>query len=339
MPEKGTTMRFIDLHCDTLGTCVARSGGKVRLAENSCQLDLKRLKAAGSMAQVFAAFLPTHDTAKEDGITLGPQDLFDQIYACYQKELRINRDTLAPALSGEDILKNDRAGRLSAILGVEDCVLLDGSLRRIASLYKKGVRVMTLTWWYENSLGYPCSPIPADTARGLKPFGKKAVRRMQELGILVDVSHLSDGGFYDVASLSQELHVPFAATHSCARTLCQHPRNLTDDMLRIIGETGSVCGINFCAEFLNGRSGKYTRIDDIVQCARYIRDKAGIDALAIGSDFDGIDSTLEFGDCAGLPKLADALAMYFPADEVEKICWKNALRVLTDALKGTAHRK
>ena len=104
-------------------------------------------------------------------------------------------------------------------------------------------------------------------------------------------------------------------------------------MLRIIGETGSVCGINFNAYFLNGLSSNYTNIDDIVQCARYIRDKAGIDALALGSDFDGIDSTLEFGDCAGLPRLADALAMYFPSEEVEKICWKNALRVFTEAAK------
>ncbi|MCH3972670.1 MAG: dipeptidase [Oscillospiraceae bacterium] len=326
-------MRFIDLHCDTLGVCAMHPGEKMQLAENNCQLDLKRLKQAGSMAQVFAAFLPTNEQAKKDGIALSPQEIFDQIYACYQKELRANRDTLAPVFCGEDLAKNDRAGLLSAILGIEDCVLLNGDLRKITTLYKKGVRVMTLTWWYENSLGFPCSPIPADMDRGLKPFGKKAVRKMQNLGILVDVSHLSDGGFYDVAALSRESHIPFAATHSCARALCQHPRNLTDDMLREIGETGSVCGINFCAKFLNSRGSNYTRIDDIVQCARYIRDKAGIDALAIGSDFDGIDSTLEFADCAGLPKLADALAMYFPSDEVEKICWKNALRVLTAALK------
>lgn len=326
-------MRFFDLHCDTVSTQVARSGGKVRLNSNQGHLDLKRLQKSGSLAQVFAAFLPTYDAASEVGITAKPQELFDQIYTCYQKELRTNKELLAPALSGRDILKNDKAGHISAILSIEDCVLLDGDLHKIAALYKKGVRVMTLTWNYENSLGYPASPIPADMERGLKPFGKAAVQKMQELGILVDVSHLSDGGFYDVAELSREAHIPFAATHSCARSLCQHPRNLTDDMLRIIGETSSVCGINFNAYFLNGLSSNYTKIDDIVQCARYIRDKAGIDALALGSDFDGIDSTLEFGDCAGLPRLADALAMYFPSEEVEKICWKNALRVFTEAAK------
>lgn len=326
-------MRFFDLHCDTISTQVARSAGKVRLRSNKGHLDLDRLQKCGMTAQVFAAFLPTHDAAKEVGITDQPQELFDQIYACYQKELRANKDVLAPALSGKDILKNEKDGLISAILSIEDCVLLNGSLRKINALYKKGVRVMTLTWNYENSLGYPASPIPADMARGLKPFGETAVKQMQELGILVDVSHLSDGGFDDVASLSRTAHIPFAATHSCARSLCQHPRNLTDDMLRIIGETGSVCGINFNAYFLNGLSNNYTKIDDIVQCARYIRDKAGIDALALGSDFDGIDSTLEFGDCAGLPRLANALAMYFPSEEVEKICWKNALRVFTEVTK------
>lgn len=322
-------MHFFDLHCDTISTRVARGGGKVHLRRSEGQLDLERLREGGVTAQVFAAFLPTGDAAREVGITEKPQALFDQIYACYQKELRANKDLLAPALSGRDILKNEQNGRISAILSIEDCVLLDGDLHKLPTLYKKGVRIMTLTWNYENSLGYPASPVPADMARGLKPFGKAAVQRMQELGILVDVSHLSDGGFQDVAALSRTAHIPFAATHSCARALCPHPRNLTDEMLHTIGETGSVCGINFNAYFLNGRSGNYTKIDDIVQCARYMRDKAGIDALALGSDFDGIDSTLEFGDCAGLPQLADALAMYFPSEEVEKICWKNALRVFS----------
>ena len=327
-------MRFFDLHCDTVSTQIARSGGKTHLLRNTGHLDLERLRKSGSLAQVFAVFLPTHEAAAEVGITVGPKELFGQIYACYQKELQANSDILAPALCGADILANDRAGRLSAILSIEDCVLLNGSLRRIGTLYRKGVRIMTLTWNYENSLGYPTSPIPADMTQGLKPFGADAVRKMQELGILVDVSHLSDGGFQDVARLSRQSHIPFAATHSCARALCPHPRNLTDKMLKVIGETGSVCGINFSAHFLNGLTQNYTKTDDIVQCARHIRNQAGIDALALGSDFDGIDSELEFKDCSGLPQLADALAMYFPADEVEKICWKNALRVFTEATHG-----
>lgn len=325
-------MRFIDLHCDTLGHLALHPNKKERLLKNSGALDLERLRAAGAMAQIFAAFLPTHEEAAEQGLTGEPQDLFDRIYACWQKELRANRALIAPVNKVSDFARNEKHGKLSALLSVEDCVLLEGELSRVTALYKKGVRVMTLTWWYENSLGYPCSPVPADSARGLKPFGKDAVQKMQELGILVDVSHLSDSGFADVAALSRAAHIPFAATHSCARALCAHPRNLSDEMLHTIGETGSVCGINFNAPFLHNRSENYTRIDDIVQCARYIRSKAGADALALGSDFDGIDSTLEFGDCAGLPRLADALALYFPAEEVEKICWKNALRVLSDAM-------
>ena len=107
-------------------------------------------------------------------------------------------------------------------------------------------------------------------------------------------------------------------------------------MLRAIGETGSVCGINFCAGFLSPTAARtnYTKIEDIVRCARYLRDKAGIDAVALGSDFDGIDSKLEFTDCAGLPALADALAFYFPEEEVEKICWRNALRVIDETMKA-----
>lgn len=329
--ERGNSMRFIDLHCDTITEKVCRTKGAT-LRRTDGQLDLERLRAAGAMAQVFAAFLPTHDYARRRGIEEAPQAFFDRVHACYQRELRANRDILAPARSGADIRKNDAAGLLSAVLSIEDSVLLDGDLRRVAALHRKGVRLMTLTWNYENSLGYPNSPVPADMGRGLKPFGIAAVREMQRVGILADVSHLSDGGFWDVARLSRESHRPFLASHSCARMLCPHPRNLTDGMLREIGETGSVCGINFCAHFISGLDATYTKIDDVVRCARYLRDKAGIDAVALGSDFDGIDSTLEFGDCAGLPRVADALAMYFPAQEVEKICWKNALRVMDEGM-------
>lgn len=326
-------MRFIDLHCDTLTSCVyGQKGGHLR--KTSGQLDLERLKQAGAMAQVFAVFIPP--PKRPENAIPQARAYFSHACTCLLREMNANKDIAALAYCGDDIRANDAKGLLSILLSVEDCALLDGDRQKISLLYRRGVRLMTLTWNFENSLGYPNSPIPADTARGLKPFGKEAVALMQKLGILVDVSHLSDGGFWDVVELSKAAHVPFTASHSCARALCQHPRNLTDDMLRAIGETGSVCGINFCAGFLSPTAARtnYTKIEDIVRCARYLRDKAGIDAVALGSDFDGIDSKLEFTDCAGLPALADALAFYFPEEEVEKICWRNALRVIDETMKA-----
>lgn len=323
-------MKFVDLHCDTMGEKVNASNGKIRLRKNDCHIDLEKMQSAGSLAQVFAIFIPTHDVAENANITLSPMEYFEKSYGFYKEEMRVNEDIIAPAHNHEEIISNEESGKMSSILTIEDGVLIEGQLDRIDGLYKKGVRLITLTWNYENSLGYPNSRNAGEMSRGLKPFGIEAVKYMNELGIIVDVSHLSDGGFYDVAKYSQ---VPFAASHSCARSLDNHPRNLTDEMLKIIGETGSVCGINFASQFLNDESSNYTKVEDIVRHALYIKNKAGIEAVALGSDFDGISSELEFKDYSGMVKIAQGLSEHFTESEVEKICYKNALRVIKDSMK------
>lgn len=149
---------------------------------------------------------------------------------------------------------------------------------------------------------------------------------MNELGIIIDVSHLSDGGVRDVAELSRK---PFVASHSCARALCDHSRCLSDDLLRLIGESGGVIGVNFFGIFLR-RDSEVTLIEDIVRHVLHIRDKAGIGALAFGSDFDGISSRLEFDDYSGMPLLAAALERYLTPREMDMICSGNALRVMRE---------
>ena len=141
--------------------------------------------------------------------------------------------------------------------------------------------------------------------------------------MIIDVSHLSEGGFYDVAAHSKK---PFAASHSCCRALRDHPRNLTDDQLRVLADAGGVVGINFYDQFLGGRDG-YTAVDDIVRHILHVRDMAGVDAIAFGSDFDGIESELEFGDYAGFPQILRALEQHFTEDEIDKISSENFLRV------------
>lgn len=323
-------MKFVDLHCDTIGERVNASNGKIRLRKNDCHIDLEKMQKAGSLAQIFAIFIPTHDIAEKANIKLSPMEYFQRAYGFYTEEMKVNEDIIAPAHNYEEIMANEAAGKMSGILTIEDGVLIKGQLDRITELYNQGVRLITLTWNYENCLGYPNSRNAGQMSRGLKPFGIEAVKYMNELGIIVDVSHLSDGGFYDVAEYSE---VPFTASHSCARALNNHPRNMTDDMLKLIGETGSVCGINFESQFLNDESSKYTKVEDIVRHALYIKNAAGIDAVALGSDFDGISSELEFCDYSGMVKIAEALAKHFTETEVEKICYKNALRVFKDSMK------
>ncbi len=319
-------MRYVDLHCDTISN-VVQSGTNLRTYDG--HINIEKLQKGDALAQFFAIFIPTNDVAAEQNLKLNPTEFFDLIYEGYLKNLELCADVLAPAFCYDDIVKNEKAGKMSSILTIEDGVPLFGSLENLEQYYKKGVRLITLTWNYENSLAFPNSREPEKMALGLKPFGIEAVRRMNELGILIDVSHLSDGGFYDVAKYSQK---PFVASHSCARALCNHPRCMTDDMLHLLGEKGGVCGINFCAGFLN-EGASYTAVEDVVRHALHIRDKAGLEALALGSDFDGIGSTLEFKDYTGMPVIERALAKHFTPSELDKIAQGNALRVIRESMK------
>lgn len=317
-------MKNIDLHCDTILFCFKENRS---LRTMNGHINLEKLKRGGCLAQCFALFIPTHDSAVEYlHREYDPWDLYGQLLDCYRRCLADARDFLRQALSADQVLENQKAGLLSSILTVEDCVEIDGDLRRFDQVYTDGVRMMTLTWNYENCIGYPNSADPKEhTARGLKPFGFDAVAKMNELGIIIDVSHLSEGGFYDVAAHSTK---PFAASHSCCRALRDHPRNLTDNQLRVLADAGGVVGINFYDQFL-GDLGGDTSVEDIVRHILHVRKVAGVDAIAFGSDFDGIDSRLEFGDYAGFPQILRALEKHFTEDEIDQICSGNFLRVFS----------
>lgn len=318
---------FVDLHCDTIVCEVMKSRGRKRLRCNPAgQLDLMRLKKAGALVQAFALFIERDGF--ERGYTdepLTPWQFFLQAADWYERELADNADLLAPVLAYGDIAAAAACGKIGALLTVEDAMPLAGDLARLEEMFRRGVRLITLTWNHENSLGFPNATAPG---AGLKPFGIEALARMNELGIVADVSHLSDAGFWDVSKHAKK---PFVASHSNARALCPAMRNLTDDMLRALAKNGGVTGLNYASYFLT-ENGHYTYTMDLVRNARYIADVAGVETVALGSDFDGIGGTLEFGDCAGVPLLKEALHRVFTAREVDLITHRNALRVLRDNL-------
>ena len=314
-------MKNIDLHCDTILFCFE---GNQSLRRFGGHINLEKLISGDCLAQCFALFIPTYETAVQYlHREYDPWELYGMLLDCYRRNLTDSADYLRPALSADQVRENREKGFLSSILTVEDGVEIDGKLSRFDRVYDDGVRMMTLTWNYENCMGYPNSSDPKEHSRGLKPFGVEAVGKMNELGMIIDVSHLSEGGFYDVAAHSKK---PFAASHSCCRALRDHPRNLTDDQLRVLADAGGVVGINFYDQFLGGRDG-YTAVDDIVRHILHVRDMAGVDAIAFGSDFDGIESELEFGDYAGFPQLLRAMEKHFTEDEIDKISSENFLRV------------
>ncbi len=323
-------MRIVDLHCDTI---MGFYEGKHLKEMDGWHISLDKLKAGGCLAQCFAIYVPSNSSAAWHGITDTPEEYFDKAYAAYLREMELCKDDIRPAFCVGDVLDNEKAGFMSSILTVEDSVTLRGRIEELDEYYKKGVRMATLTWNFENSLGYPQNADPELHKLGLKPFGIEAVKRMNELGIAVDVSHLSEGGFWDVVKYSSK---PIVASHSCCRGIRDISRNLTDEQIKAIAESGGVIGINFANDFLRDvvdrKTDKLSYMSDVVKHLRRMADLGGVECLALGSDYDGIGSVLEWKDYAGYPRLIEEIAKEFGEDVTELICNGNALRAFKDTI-------
>ena len=335
-------MKVLDMHCDTILELLKKEEEweQPSLLHNDLSIDIEKMQKGDYLLQNFALFtdqkkreIPEHETMK--------------LYDMYCRMLEENKETIAPVYSYSDIEKNEKEGKISAMLTLEDGGVVFDDLAMLRNYYRMGVRMIALTWNYENGIGYPNllinsgfadSKVPnllqrVDTVNGLTDFGIAYIQEMERLGMIIDVSHLNDAGFYDVLEYTTK---PFVASHSNARSICPVARNLSDDMILELAKRGGVMGLNFCGDFLelhdyeNGPS----RIKDMVEHIKYIRNLAGIDVIAIGSDFDGINCDLEIQDASQMNKLEQALYDEgFSQEEVEKIFYKNALRVYKEVLK------
>jgi membrane dipeptidase len=217
-----------------------------------------------------------------------------------------------------------------AVMHLEGAEAIDTELEALDHWYASGLRSLGLVWSRSNAFasGVPfISPSSPDTGPGLSRAGMQLVRRCAELGILVDLSHLNEKGFRDVAKLDAG---PLVATHSGVHALCQSSRNLTDRQLDAIGGSGGLVGIVFACPFLRAdfQNDEDTPLELIVDHARYVADRVGIEHVALGSDFDGATIPAALGDAAGIPKLLEAFAARgFGDDEIEAIAWGNWRRV------------
>ena len=321
-------MKYVDMHCDTI-TSLYRDHGSLR--KNDLHVDIEKMEKGECLLQNFAIFTflpkcgPTFTNAAID---------------FYYEQLEENKDKLKPVYTYEDILKNEEEGFISGLLTLEEGDVIYGDPDYLNKYYERGVRMIALTWNFANRIGYPnFTPKEGlerkemlrmvNTKDGLTDFGIEYVRRMNELGMIVDVSHLSDAGFYDVLKYSTK---PFVASHSNARSICSVARNLTDDMIEKLAKAGGVTGLNYCSSFIHEKDENYTSIEGMVEHIRHIAKVGGIDCIGLGSDFDGIRSTLEIEDCSGMQKLYEALKPYFTQEEIEKIFYKNVLRVYKEVI-------
>lgn len=312
-------MSIIDLHCDTI-LKLMDDKESLGLYKNDFSVDIEKLNKAGSAAQFFALFIYLKSGRDPLEYCL---EMVDKFY----DEMDKNSSSIALARNYAELIKNKNEGRISAFLTIEEGGAIKGELYNLRNFYRLGVRLLTLTWNFPNEIGYP-NVSEKYSKMGLTSFGKDVVYEMNRLKMIIDVSHLSDGGFYDVAKLSKK---PFMASHSNSRFITNHSRNLTDDMIKLLSEKGGVMGINFAKAFLGNKDISY--VEDMILHIEHIKNVGGIDVISLGTDFDGISPELEIKNIGEIDKLIKGLNKNgFSDDEIEKILYRNALRVIKDVL-------
>lgn len=347
-------MRYADLHCDAL---TAAAPGTSFLHRTTSQVSLEKLVGGDCLLQCFALFTPpAQDFARAEAVkTAGKRSATGDGRA---RNSRLQAEPPGGAGTGaeksgaggpeEKIPGKEKTeergemgaespvwrraqrclsafwaaeGELSAagirpVLTVENGGVLEGELPRLDALEKAGVKLFGFTWNEENELGFPCG-----RSGGLKPFGKRVAEELLSRGIYPDVSHLSDEGFFEVAEIASAFRIPFAASHSLARSVCPHRRNLTDAQIRAVADSGGLIGVNFVREFI-GEAGIFAHVVHLWKTG-------GEDVLAVGSDFDGTDRPLYAG-ADEMPRFFEDLARAgLPASVLEKLAFRNALRLLS----------
>lgn len=340
-------MKYIDLHCDTI-SMLADYPEAGDLGKSTLNIDLEKLEKGDCFIQDFAFFVDM----VEDG---DPWQRYQQLLGEFRKQKAKYGAKMHQILSAKDVDIARESGKIGAMLSIEEGGVLGGSLEKLHQVYEDGVRLITLTWNYPNEIGWPNKMEGPD--KGLTKRGWEIVEEMGRLHMIVDTSHLNDTGTRELLLHAKR---PPVASHSDARAVTEHSRNLPDELLALYGEKGGLIGINFSNHFLGspwvenyeydlsdpyakkfaekakeiGGKAQESRIEDMVRHGLYMVDKAGEDTVCLGTDFDGIEPALEIKDASYMPLLADAfLKAGLTEAQVEKIFYKNAERYLKEMLE------
>lgn len=304
---------LFDAHCDTLSKLTDLGGD---LARNDFCVDLERMgRSGGGHIQVFAAFVDKRD------IKVSPLERVLMQIDTYYTEIEKNSEKIRHCTNAKEAECAVQSGKCAAFLSVEGGEAIEGRIENLRILYRLGVRMMTLTWNYQNEL---CDGIGEMRGAGLTDFGKKIVLEMNKLGMIVDVAHISQKGFWDVAEICRR---PMAVTHSGAYSVFEHPRNVTDEQIRQISADGGCIGVCLYPEFLRGEP---CAAEDAVRHIEHILSVGGEDCVGIGTDFDGIPETVtdicHIGQGERLAEIM--LARGYSETLVRKIMSENFLRLM-----------
>lgn len=315
-------MFICDCHCDTLTELYNKNAS---LYENEQHFDIKRQIALGGGLQFCAIYVPTEVFRCQGGLryTLCLLDKYNQEI----KKLHENGIDVLQVRTAEDagnVLKH-KAGTL---LAIEEGGAIDGSLEALRCLYELGVRAMTLTWSNRNDIADGINE--EATGSGLTLFGKQVVAEMNRLGMLVDVSHISTAGFWSVIETSTK---PIIATHSNAKSLCPHPRNLNDEQIKALAQNGGLAGITFAGQFLE-EDWRNACIESVYKHIDYMLNLIGNDDhIGFGSDFDGISHPpYNIQGVQDYKPLIEYLSKYYSDETINKITHQNVINLLQKVL-------
>ena len=309
-------MIYADMHCDTLTVCLDKG---LNLSDCNLQTSFEKLSESRCGAQCFAVFT--------DGEPAAARDRVFKSLALFKKSLQ--GGSVVPVLCAADLKRAEALNKTGAILTIENLGFIESDLTYLDRLHKEGVRMASLVWNYENQLARPnlvfkdgIPEFEKRDMRGLTKLGAEVVERLDELKIIVDISHLSDGGALQILDGRK---TPIVASHSNAAKVCNVSRNLTDELIKKIADCGGVIGVNFCFDFLGG-SPK----ESVLAHIKHLIKVGGEDVAAFGSDFDGIPPYPEIPDCTAMPALLSFLeASGIPHRILQKIAYQNFTRVFS----------
>lgn len=289
--------KFFDCHCDTLTKAMEY---RQNLYDNKLHNSIKKLNKFETPVQLFGIWLERQYLSSAYSNTLKAIDFFDNQVKKYSEHITTNYSDTA---------------KLRAILGIEGGEACEGSIEKLQYLYERGIRLMTLTWNYKNEIG--CGTLSGYN-EPLTDFGKKVIKEMNRLNMIIDVSHLNDKGFDDVLRLSEK---PFIASHSNAYRICKHKRNLKREQIQAIKDCDGIIGLNLYPVFVDGDKGT---TDAILKHIDYIINITDGKNIALGCDFDGISYCCQdFPDVSTMDFLYNKIADTFSVKIADNIFFNN----------------
>ena len=320
----------VDAHIDTLLDVMVPPARPVKLPtprkfgerSDKGHVDLPRLLEGGVDLQVFAVYIqPEYKIERALHRAL-------QVFNRFFKELEEHEDKMMLFTRVNDVREAEKKGKIAAMLSIEGGEAAEADLGILRMLHRLGLRAMTLTWNERNQIADGAAE--GRTKGGLTNFGVELVKEMNNLGMVVDVSHLSDAGFFDVMETTTK---PIIASHSNCRALCNHRRNLTDEMIRTLADNGGVMGMNFAPAFVEEKKENAT-LERLLDHVDHVVKIAGVDHVGLGSDFDGIESTPKgLEDVTKMPYITEGLVKRgYREGDIVKILGENFLRVFKDVM-------